>query len=172
MPVQTEDGQNLQGQAERIISEEEAAVQNELFAAQNELEAATLERERIPVPGPNPIGTGWSTNVGLYAVCGAVVLAALSAGWVWLFGVRVYTRDAKGRFRIAGITRVMIKGNDKQKIVPLTKQIIRNSVTNDLCLRFTGPVLSRYAGEGLLLVYKTMRREFTAQREVRIRMHA
>lgn len=172
MPVQGEDGQNLQGQTEGMISEEEAAVQNELFAAQNELEAATLERGKTPVPGRAPIGTGWITKIGLLAVGGAIVLAALSAGWVWLFGVRVYTKDAEGRYRIAGITCVMKKGNDKQKVVPLTKQIIRNSVTNDLCLRFAGPVLNRYAGESLLLVYKTMRREFTAQREVRIRMHA
>lgn len=172
MPVQGQDGQNLQGQTEGMISEEEAAVQNELFAAQNELEAATLERGKTPVPGRAPIGTGWITKIGLLAVGGAIVLAALSAGWVWLFGVRVYTKDAEGRYRIAGITRVMKKGNDKQKVVPLTKQIIRNSVTNDLCLRFAGPVLSRYEGESLLLVYKTMRREFTAQREVRLRMHA
>lgn len=172
MPVQEEDGQNLQGQTEGMISEEEAAVQNELFAAQNELEAATLERERIPVPGRGSIGTGWTTKIGLFAVCGVIILAALSAGWVWFFGVRVYTRDAKGRYRIAGITRVMIKEQDNQKVVPLTKQIIRNSVTNDLCLRFAGPVLRRYEGKSLLLVYKTMRREFTAQREVQIRMHA
>lgn len=172
MPVQGEGGQNLPGQTEGMISEEEAAVQNELFAAQNELEAATLERERIPVPGRGPIGTVWIVKIGLFAVCGVIILAALSAGWVWLFGVRVYTKDAEGHYRIAGITHVMIKKNDRQKVVPLTKQIIRNSVTNDLCLRFAGPVLNRYAGESLLLVYKTMRREFTAQREVRLRMHA
>lgn len=177
-PAESEDGAGRRADGpdsgESGVSEEEALIQNELLSSGHDREASLLEREQDDgsSAGKNmPAGKRGQYYV-ILAVFGVIVTAALLCGWMLLFGVRVYTRDASGRFRIAGVTRVAVKEGGKQKIVPLTKQIIRNSETNDLRLRFGSLCLSRYGGENMLLTYKTMSREFTVGRTVLLRMRA
>ncbi len=153
-------------------SEEEAVIQSELLAAQQEAETAVLQREQEAGAAAGGGAKGgparWTASV-----CAVFALAAvLPAGWIGLFGIRVYTRDAKGRFRFAGISRVTARGEENARVVPLTGQIIRRSETNELSLRFGSLCLKRHAGETMLLIYKSMRREFTAERVVQLRMRA
>ncbi len=177
-PAESEDGAGRctdgTGSGESGVSEEETLIQNELLSSEHDREASLLEREQDD--GGSAGKNMPEEKRGLYyvilAAFGVIVTAALLCGWMLLFGVRVYTRDASGRYRIAGVTRVASKEGGKQKTVPLTRQIIRNSETNDLRLRFGSLCLSRYGGEIMLLTYKTMSREFTVGRTVLLRMRA
>ncbi|MDE6419910.1 MAG: hypothetical protein K2K87_05200 [Lachnospiraceae bacterium] len=147
--------------------EEEAIIQSELLASENEQEAAILQRTGDFVSAELPYA-----SMPMLVVC-AVSLAAVGMfGWAVLFGVWVDTRDEKGHYRFAGITRVTTKEQERLRVVPLTKQIIRNSHTNELRIRF-GPLCHKSCeGETLLLRYRSMRREFKAQRTVELHIRA
>lgn len=147
--------------------EEEAIIQNELLASAGEQEAAILQRTGASAGTELPY---FSTPM---LIAGAASLAAAGVfGWVMLFGVRVDTRDEKGHYRFAGITRVTTKEQERLRVVPLTKQIIRNAHTNELRIRF-GPLCHKCCeGETLLLRYRSMRREFKAQRTVELHIRA
>ena len=147
--------------------EEEAIIQNELLASANEQEAAILQRTGDSAGAEMPY-----VSMPMLVVCAASLAAAGIFGWAVLFGVRVDTRDEKGHYRFAGITRVTTKEQERLRVVPLTKQIIRNSHTNELRIRF-GPLCHKNCeGETLLLRYRSMRREFKAQRTVELHIRA
>ena len=61
---------------------------------------------------------------------------------------------------------------EKLRVVPLTKQIIRNSRTNALRIRFGLLCHKRFEGETLLLRYRSMQREFEAERTVELHIRA
>lgn len=149
------------------VREEEAIIQSELLASENEQEAVILQRTGDFVSAGLPYA-----SMPMLVVC-AVSLAAVGMfGWAMLFGVWVDTRDEKGHYRFAGITRVTTKEQERLRVVPLTKQIIRNSHTNELRIRF-GPLCHKSCeGETLLLRYRSMRREFKAQRTVELHIRA
>lgn len=148
-------------------SEEEAIIQNELLASASEQEAAILQRAGASAGAELPY-----VSMPMLVVGVAVLAAAGVFGWAVLFGVRVDTRDEKGHYRFAGITRVTTKEQERLRVVPLTKQIIRNSHTNELRIRF-GPLCHKCCeGETLLLRYRSMRREFKAQRTVELHIRA
>lgn len=147
--------------------EEEAIIQNELLASAGEQEAAILQRTGVSAGTELPYVSTPMLIVGVASLAAAGVF-----GWAMLFGVRVDTRDEKGRYRFAGITRVTTKEQERLRVVPLTKQIIRNSHTNELRIRF-GPLCHKCCeGETLLLRYRSMRREFKAQRTVELHIRA
>lgn len=147
--------------------EEEAIIQNELLASASEQEAAILQRAGASAGAELPY-----VSMPMLVVGVAVLAAAGVFGWAMLFGVRVDTRDEKGHYRFAGITRVTTKEQERLRVVPLTKQIIRNSHTNELRIRF-GPLCHKCCeGETLLLRYRSMRREFKAQRTVELHIRA
>ncbi|MCM1539042.1 MAG: hypothetical protein NC254_11680 [bacterium] len=151
------------------IYEENTIIQNERFTSANEQEAAVLQKA-----GGN--GGAWADvqygGAPLLAVCVILFAAALLCGWVLLFGVRVDTRDEKGRYRFAGITCVTKKEQERLRVVPLTKQIIRRSHTNELRIRLGLLDRRRYGGETLLLRYRSIRREFKAARTVELHIRA
>ncbi|MCM1104858.1 MAG: hypothetical protein NC409_12225 [Clostridium sp.] len=151
------------------IYEENTIIQNERFASANEQEAAVLQKA-----GGNS-GAWADVQYGgapLLAACAILFTAALLCGWVLLFGVRVDTRDEKGRYRFAGITCVTKKEQERLRVVPLTKQIIRRSHTNELRIRLGLLERRRYEGETLLLRYRSIRREFKAARTVELHVRA
>lgn len=147
--------------------EEEAIIQNELLASSGEQEAAILQRTGASAGTELPYVSTPMLIVGVASLAAAGVF-----GWAMLFGVRVDTRDEKGHYRFAGITRVTTKEQERLRVVPLTKQIIRNAHTNELRIRF-GPLCHKCCeGETLLLRYRSMRREFKAQRTVELHIRA
>lgn len=147
--------------------EEEAIIQNELLASAGEQEAAILQRTGASAGAEPPYVSTPMLIAGVASLAAAGVF-----GWAMLFGVRVDTRDEKGHYRFAGITRVTTKEQERLRVVPLTKQIIRNSHTNELRIRF-GPLCHKCCeGETLLLRYRSMRREFKAQRTVELHIRA
>ena len=147
--------------------EEEAIIQNELLASAGEQEAAILQRTGASAGTELPY-----VSMPMLIVGAALLVAAGVFGWAMLFGVRIDTRDEKGHYRFAGITRVTTKEQERLRVVPLTKQIIRNSHTNELRIRF-GPLCHKCCeGETLLLRYRSMRREFKAQRTVELHIRA
>ncbi|MBD5467626.1 MAG: hypothetical protein HDR21_05680 [Lachnospiraceae bacterium] len=147
--------------------EEEAIIQNELLASASEQEAAILQRTGASAGARMPY-----ISMPMLVVGAAVLAVAGVFGWAMLFGVRIDTRDEKGHYRFAGITRVTTKEQERLRVVPLTKQIIRNSHTNELRIRF-GPLCHKGCeGETLLLRYRSMRREFKAQRMVELHIRA
>ncbi|MBD5533096.1 MAG: hypothetical protein HDQ98_13040 [Lachnospiraceae bacterium] len=147
--------------------EEEAIIQNELLASAGEQEAAILQRTGASAGAERPY-----VSMPMLIVGAALLAAAGVFGWAMLFGVRIDTRDEKGHYRFAGITRVTTKEQERLRVVPLTKQIIRNSHTNELRIRF-GPLCHKCCeGETLLLRYRSMRREFKAQRTVELHIRA
>ena len=154
-----EDGQEWEDGA-RV---EGAIIQNELLASANEQEAAILQRTG---------GTVWSGarygGTMMAVVCVAVLAATILFGWVFLFGIRIDTKDERGHYRFAGITRVTTKDKERLYVVPLTKQIIRNSHTNELRIRFGALSHRRHEGETLLLCYRSIKREFKVQRTVEL----
>lgn len=147
--------------------EEEAIIQNELLASANEQEAAILQRTGDSAGAEMPY-----VSTPMLVVFAVGLAAAGIFGWAMLYGVWVDTRDEKGHYRFAGITRVTTKEQERLRVVPLTKQIIRNSHTNELRIRF-GPLCHKSCeGETLLLRYRSMRREFKAQRTVELHIRA
>ena len=105
-------------------------------------------------------------------VCAAGLAAAAFLGWILLFGIRIDTRDERGHYRFAGFTHVTTDKQEKLRVVPLTKQIIRNSRTNALRIRFGLLCHKRFEGETLLLRYRSMQREFEAERTVELHIRA
>lgn len=135
---------------------EETIIQNELLASANEQEAAILNRTGNAGAGAQYGG------VWMMALCAALLAAAVLFGWALLFGVRVDTKDERGHYRFAGMTRVTTEERERLHVVPLTKQIIRNSHTNELRIRLGLLCRKRHGGETLLLRYRSIRREFKA----------
>lgn len=147
--------------------DEEAVIQNELLASADGQEAAMLKNagsvlNAVYAPG----------RIVLLSICAVVLAAAAFGGWVLLFGVRIDTRDERGHYRFAGITRVTADKQERLRVVPLTKQIIRNSRTNALRIRFGLLCHKRCEGETLLLRYRSMKREFEAKRTVELHIRA
>lgn len=159
-----EAGSGNAGVAESI-SAEEAVIQSELLASAEEREAANLQR----AGGIVRAGAG---GAAMLAACAVLFAAAALFGWVQLFGVRIDTRDEKGHYRFAGITRVTSKEQERLRVVPLTKQIIRNAHTNELRIRFGLLCHKRYGGETLMLRYRSMSREFKEERTVELHIRA
>lgn len=147
--------------------DEEAVIQNELLASADGQEAAMLQNTGSVLNAVYDPG-----NIVLLSICAVVLAAAAFGGWVLLFGIRVDTRDERGHYRFAGITRVTADKQERLRVVPLTKQIIRNSRTNALRIRFGLLCHKRCEGETLLLRYRSMKREFEAKRTVELHIRA
>lgn len=147
--------------------DEEAVIQKELLGSADGQEAAMLQK-----PGSVLNAVYDPGRIVLLSVCAVVLAAAAFGGWVLLFGIRVDTRDERGHYRFAGITRVTADKQERLRVVPLTKQIIRNSRTNALRIRFGLLCHKRCEGETLLLRYRSMKREFEAKRTVELHIRA
>ncbi len=149
------------------IGEEEAVIQEELLASADAQEAAMLRKTE---GAPGAAHAPYSAVV--LTVCAAGLAAAAFLGWILLFGIRIDTRDERGHYRFAGFTHVTTDKQEKLRVVPLTKQIIRNSRTNALRIRFGLLCHKRFEGETLLLRYRSMQREFEAERTVELHIRA
>lgn len=148
------------------IGEEEAVIQEELLASADAQEAAMLRKTEGAPGAAAPYG------IVVPTVCVAGLAAAAFLGWILLFGIRIDTRDERGHYRFAGFTHVTTDKQEKLRVVPLTKQIIRNSRTNALRIRFGLLCHKRFEGETLLLRYRSMKREFEAERTVELHIRA
>lgn len=145
---------------------EDEILQEELFSGAGGQEAAVLQKTYAAGNG-SFLDSAWMLPACVIVLAGAVLF-----GWVLLFGIRIDTRDEKGRYRFAGITRVTADRQERLRVVPLTKQIIRNSKTNALRIRFGALCHKRCEGETLLLRYRSMKREFQEEKTVELHIRA